>query len=178
MTLKNITMLVAMAAASIGIVGCDKLPTVERMTTISTVIGKTAGYACELSKTKTEVKEAIANVLDAVSKAVPVEGQTFVEAWSPLIDEELKKLVEAGKLDEASAHVAKLALSVACDGIDYVFVRYPKAKDVKELVSAAVVGFVGGYKSVVKMGFASAEKLDIDEDAYTYLKLRAVERAK
>ena len=162
----------ALVAATALFSGCDKLPTVERMTTISTVIGKTAGYACELSKTKTEVKEAIANVLDIVSKVVPGEGQTFTEAWSPLIDEELKKLVEAGKLDEAGAQVAKLALTVACDGIDYVFVKYPKAKEVKELVSAAVVGFVDGYKSVVKMNLAASEKPEIDEDAYKYLKAR------
>ena len=162
----------ALVAVTALFSGCDKLPTVERMTTISTVIGKTAGYACELSKTKTEVKEAIANVLDIVSKVVPDEGQTFAEAWSPLVDEELKKLVEAGKLDEAGAQVAKLALTVACDGIDYVFVKYPKAKEVKELVSAAVAGFVDGYKSVVKMSLATGEKPEIDEDAYKYLKAR------
>lgn len=177
--MKNILMLGAAVVTAVAVLtGCDKLPTPEKMTTISTVIGKTAGYACELSKTKTEVKEAIANVLDVVSKAVPDEGQTFAEAWSSLIDEELKKLVEAGKLDEAGAHVAKLALNVACDGIDYVFVKYPKAKEVKELVSAAVAGFVDGYKSVVKMNLAAGEKPEIDEEAYTYLKLRAVERAK
>ena len=176
MTLKNITMLVAMAAASIGIVGCDKLPTPEKMTTISTAVGKTAGYVCELTKTKPEVKEAIANVLDVVSKVVPAEGQTFAEAWTPLINEEVQKLVDAGKLDAAGAQVTKHALGVACDGIDYVFVRYPKAKGVKELVSAAVVGVVDGYKSVVKMGFASAEKLDIDEDAYKYLKSKMAAR--
>ena len=177
--MKNILMLGAAVVTAVAVLtGCDKLPTPEKMTTISTAIGKTAGYACELSKTKTEVKEAIANVLDIVSKVVPGEGQTFAEAWTPVIAEELQKLVDAGKLDEAGAKVAKLALSVACDGIDYVFVKYPKAKEVKELVSAAVVGFVNGYKSVVKTDLAVGEKPEIDEEAYTYLKLRAVERAK
>ena len=162
----------ALVAATALFSGCDKLPTVEKMTTISTVIGKTAGYACELSKTKTEVKEAIANVLDIVSKVVPGEGQTFVDAWTPVINEEIQKLVDAGKLDESGAQVAKLALTVACDGIDYVFVKYPKAKEAKELVSAAVAGFVDGYKSVVTAGMKAAEKPEIDEDAYIYLKAR------
>ena len=82
-----------------------------------------------------------------------------------------KKLVAAGKLDEAGAKVAKMALGVACDGIDYVFVKYPKAKDVKELVSASTTGFVGGFKSVVTLA-AGAEKPAIDEEAYKYLKSR------
>ena len=171
-TIKMIVGAALVAATALLFSGCDKLPTVEKMTTISTAVGKTAGYVCELTKTKTEVKEAIANVLDVVSKAVPDEGQTFAEAWSPLIDEELKKLVEARKLDEAGAQVAKLALNVACDGIDYVFVKYPKAKEVKELVSAAVTGFVDGYKSIVKMRLAAGEKPEIDEEAYKYLKSR------
>lgn len=164
-------MICMLALASFFIAGCNDLPTPERMTTIATVIGKTAGYACELSKTKTEVKEAIATVLDVASKVVPKEGETFTEAWTPVIAEELQKLVAAGKLDEASAQVAKLALNVACEGIDYIFVKYPKAKDVQELVSVAVAGFVDGYKSVVKLA-AGAEKPAIDEEAYKYLKAK------
>lgn len=173
---KIITCMLAIGA--LFITGCDKLPTPERMTTIATVVGKTAGYACELSKTKTEVKEAIAAVLDAASKVVPKEGETFVEAWTPVINEEIQKLVAAGKLDEASAQVVKLALNVACEGIDYIFIKYPKAKDVQELVSAAVTGFIDGYKSVVKLA-AGAEKPMIDEDAYKYLKAKiAIKTAK
>ena len=127
MKIKNMIISIVAAATAIFMVGCDKTPSVEKMTTISTVIGRTAGYACELSKTKTEVKEAIAKVLDIASTAIPTNGQTFAEAWIPVIDAELAKLVEAGKLDAAGAQVAKLALGVACDGIDYVFVKYPDA---------------------------------------------------
>ena len=171
MKMKKIIIGAVAAAAAMFMVGCDKTPSVERMTTISTVIGRTAGYACELSKTKTEVKEAIAKVLDIASTAVPTNGQTFAQAWSPVIDKELAKLVEAGKIDAAGAQVAKVALGVACDGIDYVFIKYPKAKEGKDLVSAAVTGFVSGYKSVVTLA-AGAEKPEIDEEAYNYLKSR------
>jgi hypothetical protein len=172
MTLKNITMLVAMAAASIGIVGCDKLPTPEKMTTISTAVGKAAGYACELSKTKPEVKEAILLVLDTAVKVVPTEGQTFTEAWTPIVDEEVKKLVDAGKLDDGAAAVVKTAMLAATEGIDYIFVKYPKARDVKELVSAAVDGFADGFKSVVKLRFAAGETPNVDEEAYKYIKAK------
>ena len=152
------------------IVGCKEEITVEKMTAVSTVVGRTAGYVCELSKTKTEVKEAITKVLDIASMVVPTNNQTFVEAWTPVIDVEINKLVEAGKIDAAGAQVVKAALGIACQGIDYVFIKYPKAKEVKELVSAAVTGFVAGYKSVVTMTLAANEKFDIDEDAYKYLK--------
>ena len=165
------TMIVAMATMMAFMVGCDRTPSTDKINAVATLVGKTAGYACELSKTKTEVKEAIAKVLDIAATAVPTNGQTFAEAWTPIIDTELNKLVEAGKLDAAGAQVAKLALNVACDGIDYVFVKYPKAKEVKELVSAAVTGFVSGYKSVVTLAIG-ADKPEIDEDALKYLRDR------
>ena len=162
---------IALAMAAF-MVGCDKdLPSPEKINAVATTIGRTAGYACELAKTKTAVKDGIVQVLDVISTIVPNEGETFSQAWTPVIAEELQKLVAAGKLDEAGAKVAKMALGVACDGIDYVFVKYPKAKDVKELVSASTTGFVGGFKSVVTLA-AGAEKPAIDEEAYKYLKSR------
>lgn len=164
-------MIGAMLLASVlAFVGCDKDITPEKMTTVATVIGRTAGYACELSKTKTEVKEAIAKVLDIASEVVPTNGETFVQAWTPIIETEINKLVEAGKLDAAGGQVAKVALGVACQGIDYIFIKYPKAKEGKELVSAAVTGFVSGYKSVVTLKADTKAKGDIDEDALKYLK--------
>ena len=157
-------------AMMMGFVGCDKLPTPEKMTAISTVIGRTAGYACELSKTKTEVKEAILNVMDVVGAVVPTNGETFAEAWMPIADAEIKKLIDSKKLDEASGVLVKAAVSVACEGIDYVFIKYPNAKDVKELVSAATTGFINGFKSVVTLNLAANAKFEIDEEAYKYLK--------
>ena len=180
MKMKKIIMSVVAAAMAFFIAGCDKGKdiTPEKITTISTVIGRTAGYACELSKTKTEVKEVITKVLDIASTAVPTNGQTFVEAWTPVIDAELNKLVEAGKIDAAGAQVAKIALGVACEGIDYVFIKYPKAKEGKELVSAAVTGFVSGYKSVVTDALKAGEKPEIDEEALKYLKSKIAAPAK
>lgn len=162
---------IAIAAFAMVFVGCDKeLPTPERMKTIATAIGKTAGYACELSKTKASVKEGILVVLDTASSIVPEEDQTFTEAWTPIINEELKKLVAAGKIGENEVAIAKIALNAATEGIDYVFVKYPNAKEVKELVSAATEGFVSGYKSVVTL--AAGAEAEIDEEAYKYIKAK------
>ena len=164
----NKIIMLGLAVCASVFVGCDKLPTVEKMTEISTVVGKTAGYVCELSKTKTEVKEAIFKVLDIVSTAVPTNGQTFVEAWTPIINAEVKKLIDDGKIDKKYETAITTSLYVVCNGIDYIFVKYPKAKNVEELVVAATTGFINGYKSVVTLA-ANAE-LEIDEEAYKYLK--------
>ena len=161
-------MTAVVCAAAVFMTGCDKeLPTIERMTTISTAIGKTAGYACELSKTKTSVKEAIFSVIDTASKVVPQTNETFTVAWTPVINEELDKLIKKGKISESELPVIKIALAAATEGIDYVFVKYPKAKEVKELVSAATTGFISGYKSVVAFA-AGAE--EINDEAYKYIK--------
>jgi outer membrane murein-binding lipoprotein Lpp len=171
-TIKKMMIGAVALATAVFMVGCDKdLPSPEKINAVATTIGRTAGYACELAKTKTAVKDGIIQVLDVISTVVPREGEIFAQAWTPVITEELQKLVAAGKLDEAGAKVAKMALSVACDGIDYVFIKYPKAKDVKELVSATTTGFVTGFKSVVTVA-AGAEKPAIDEEAYKYIKSR------
>lgn len=176
--MKKILSIIGCIGLLLAFGGCKKEITVERMTTISTAIGKTAGLACELSKTKTEVKESIAVVLNAVQAIVPTNGQTFVEAWSPLIEIEVNKLVEAHKIDAASATIVKAALTVACEGLDFVFVKYPKAKDSKELVSAAITGFITGYKSIVTPTAKAipGEKIEIDEEAMKYLKEKIAKR--
>lgn len=166
-----------MAAMVCMFTGCDSTPSVDRMTTIATAIGKTAGVACELAKTKTEVKESIAVVLNAVQAVVPANGQTFVEAWTPIIEIELQKLVDAGKIDAAGASVAKFALGAACEGIDYIFIKYPKARDAKEIVSAVVTGFVNGYKSVIGLARGAKDDITIDEEAMKYIKAK-LEKAK
>jgi len=158
---------VCAALMAFFMIGCDDLPTVERMKTISTVVGQTAGYACELSKTKTSVKAAIMVVLDKVSVVVPEEGKTFTEAWALLIEEELQKRVESGDLDPAEVPMARLALLAATEGIDYIFVKHPHARDVKDLVVVAVENFIAGYKSVVTL--AADSNMAIDEDAYRYI---------
>ena len=165
--MKKVIMAV-LASAAIFMAGCDREPpTVERMTAISKAVGKTAAVAVELSKTKQEVRDGIAQVLDIVSKVVPAENETFAEKWAPIVNEEVDKLVEAGKLSDAQAVLVKNALYVACDGIDLIFVRYPKAKEYQELVSAAVTGFCDGFNSVASFAVAPDE---LDADAMKYLK--------
>lgn len=167
--MKMFSAFAAIAVACMTFVtGCKSLPSEDTIRGTAESIGRAAGYAVELGKTKTEVKEAIIKVLDVAAKVVPETNQTFIAAWKPLIDDEVAKLVAAGKLKEDDAVLVKSALYVACDGIDLVFTRYPKARTYKNLVSAATGGFVTGFKSVVN--FAGGERADYDKDAYEILR--------
>ena len=167
--MKMFSAFAAIAVACMTFVtGCKSLPSEDTIRGTAESIGRAAGYAVELSKTKTEVKETIIKVLDVVAKVVPETNQTFIAAWKPLIDDEVAKLVADGKLKEDDAALVKSALYVACDGVDLVFTRYQKAREYKNLVSAATGGFVTGFKSVVN--FAAGERAGYDKDAYEILR--------
>ena len=155
---------------AMSITGCKTLPSEEVIRGTAESIGRAAGYAVELSKTKDEVKDAIIKVLDVASAVVPETNQTFIAAWKPLIDAEIDKLIAAGKLREDDGALAKSALYVACDGIDLVFSRYPKAKAYQNLVSAATSGFVTGFKSIVRI--ADGARMNYDEEAYKILRAK------
>ena len=159
---------IAMAAMVACFAGCKPLPTEDVMRNTAESVGRAAGYAVQLTKTKTEVKAAIIEVLDTVSKIVPGAGQSFIAAWKPLIDDEVAKLIAAGKLKEENSALVKNILYVACDGVDLIFARYPKAREYKHLVSAATTGFVSGFKSVVTL--PDNAKTAYDEKAYEILK--------
>lgn len=150
------------------VMGCKSIPSEETIRGTAESIGRAAGYAVELGKTKNEVKESIINVLDVAAKVVPETNQTFIATWKPLIDDDVAKLIAAGKLKDEDAALVKNALYVACDGVDLVFTRYPKAREYKNLVSAATGGFVTGFKSVVS--FTAGERAGYDNDAYKILR--------
>lgn len=162
---------VALAAVMSFVTGCKSIPTNDKMYAISESVGKAAGFAIELSQVKQEVKDGIIQVLDIASATVPATNETFVAKWTPIVEAEVQKLVDAGKVTAEQGTVIKHAMYVVCEGIDLVFVRYPVAKQYQELVSASVDGFCAGFKSVVKAAFTVSP--DFDQEAYTYLKMKA-----
>ena len=83
------------------------------------------------------------------------------------------KLIADGKIDQGIGTISLAAFSIAVKGLDYLFdVRYPKAKQYEELVTAAVSGFTDGFLSVFKPvnDEKSAQKYKADEAAYKWLK--------
>lgn len=153
-----LTVAVAFITAITTLTGCKSIPSATTVETTAYAIGVVGGYACELSKTKTSVREGIVTVLDIAAKVTPATNETFVAAWTPIIDEEVGKLVTAGKISEMEGTLIKNALNIAASSIDFMFTRHPTWKEYQELVSAAVDGFVSGFESVVKSTDDSARK--------------------
>lgn len=167
----------AMCAAILALAtlfcGCASVPSVETMNAVATSIGVTSGTVCGMTKIDDASRNAVVEIMTAVDKCVPTNGQSFASAWTPVAKEHIQKLVADKKLDEGQAVLVEGAFGVACNGIDYLFdVRFPKAKEYKELVETAVHGFTGGFLSVFKPADAvSAQKCaaNIDKEAYDYL---------
>lgn len=81
------------------------------------------------------------------------------------------KLVADKKLKEGQDVIVLAAVNVATKALDYEFnVRFPKARDVAELVTAAVRGFTGGFLPTFNVGNAlKAAPVEMDKEAYEYL---------
>ena len=165
-------LMVVLAAASIVFAGCDKtLPSPEKMESVSRSIGVAAGYVASQTKLDAEVKAAVAEIMGEVSKAAPAKGQTFEDAWTPVAKDITTKLIADGKLKEGQDVFVLAAFSIATKALDYEFtVRYPKARDVADLIAAAVRGFTGGFLSTFNVGDAmKAAPVEMDKAAYEYL---------
>lgn len=170
--MKKILMIVAMALSCI-FAGCKSVPTVDTMKTTAEAVGKAAGYVANQTKIDDKSRTVVIEIMARASQVVPGEDQTFVDAWMPIAKEVTDKLVAEGKIDEGQAALIDGAFGVVCKGLDYlVTVRYPKAKQYENLVSAAVKGFTEGFLTVFKPvnGIVSVPAVDgYDRDAYEYL---------
>ena len=170
--MKKILMAIVEALTFV-IVGCKPVNSVENMETTATAVGKAAGYVANQTKIDDNSRAVVIDIMTKASVIVPTNDQKFVDAWSPIAKEITGKLVADGKINEAQSALINGAFGVACKGLDYlVTVRYPNAKNVENLVSAAVKGFTSGFLTVFKPtnGMLSAHADDTyDKEAYEYL---------
>lgn len=160
--------------------GCTSLPTVEQMEKTAYTVGVTTGYVANETKMSNDTKNAVINIIGEVAKCTPDTNETFTVAWTPIATAYANKLLEEGKIDEGQKTLILGAFKVACTGLDYLFdVRYPKAREYTELVSAAVKGFSEGFLNVFKPADevlqATKEPPAKDEELYKYLKARLAE---
>lgn len=171
-------MLAVVAAAAITVcAGCKALPTADGMKATATSIGYAAGLVANETKIDDKARNTIVDIMYAVDRVVPQEGQTFEEAWTPVAKEVVAKLTASGKIDEGVGTIALTAFGVAVKGVDYIFtVRFPKAREYEELVGAAVSGFTEGFLAVFKPvngEEAKSAKIEADDAAYKWLKANA-----
>ena len=170
--MKNILMAI-MAAFAVVFSGCKQVPSVETMEATATAVGKAAGYVVNQTKIDDKSRTVVIEIVTKAAEVTPAKDQTFVDAWTPIAKEITDKLIADGKVDRGQALIINGAFGVVCKGIDYLLaVRYPKAKETQNLVSAAVKGFTTGFLAVFKPvnGAVSATASgDYDKEAYEYL---------
>jgi hypothetical protein len=165
-------------ALGIGMVGCTSLPSSDTMYSTTCAIGVATGMVANGTDIDDASRNAICDIMNEVSQCIPETNQTFSAAWTPIAKAHADSLVADGKITAEQGVLVMKAFDIVVSGIDYVFeVRYPKAKQYKELVSAAVDGFTDGFLSVFKQvdgALSSGRSVTFDIDAYEWLKKNAV----
>ena len=160
--------IVALALAAI--VGCT--PSEDQIKNTATAIGYAAGLVANETPIKDEARNAVVEVLNEVRACIPAEGQSFAQAWEPVIKSKVAELVAAGKIDAATGDLVTTVALMAAKGVDYLFdVRFPEAKQYANLVAAGASGAIDGFLTVFKpVDAKSATTIERDEEAYKWFK--------
>lgn len=169
-------------AALVMMAGCT--PTAEQINATATAIGYAAGLVANTTNIKDDARNAIVSVLNDVRGCIPAEGQTFTDAWTPVIKAKVAELVAAGKINEATGAIVTSVAIMAAQAVDYFFdVRFQEAKKYEELVRTGASGVLDGFLAVFKPVNADHEedgcedctlrsraKKDYDKEAYEWFK--------
>lgn len=154
------------------LVGCKTTPTTDTMYATSYMIGGSTGMVMNNADIDNDSRNEIIAIVNEVKGCTPEAGQTFKEAWTPIAERHVAKLIEDGKIDKEKEDLILSAFNTVVMGIDYLFdVRYPQAKVYKDLTEAAINGFCTGlletYKPANDALRATPKKYD--ERAYKFL---------
>lgn len=166
----------AILGLALGIVGsgCNSIPSSDAMYSTSYAIGVASGMVANETSLDTETSAVICDILEIVSEFTPETNQTFSSSWTPLAKIHIAKLIDDGKLTEAQGVLVEKTFGVLVTGIDYIFeVRFPNAKQYKDIVSAVIKGFTDGCITVMRdsgeaRGLEGA--LMVDMKAYKWIK--------
>lgn len=162
----------AIAAAMCAFTGCKTPPTVEMMYNTSKSVGLTVAVILNNTTIDDESRGYIIDIANEVVRIVPAPGETFEGRWMAIAETHVQLLLDEEKITQAQADLILAAFKVVVKGIDYVFTRYEKAKNVQELVSAAVDGFADGFLANFKPSNCEGcceIKGGYNKDAYKYL---------
>lgn len=163
------------------ITGCT--PSAEQINKTATAMGYAAGLVANQTKINDDARNALVYVLNDVRGCIPADGQSFTDAWSPVIKVKVAEFIAAGKIDEGTGAIVTSVAIMAAQAVDYLFdVRYPEAKKYTEFVTAGVSGAIDGFLAVFKpvncdecsectdCEVRARAKADYDKDAYEWFK--------
>lgn len=155
----------SLALALAILTGCT--PSAEQINKTATAIGYAAGLVANQTEIKDDARNAIVEVLGVVRSCVPAEGQTYADAWTPVIKDKVANLVEAGNINQTAAVVVTAVATMSAQSIDYLFERYPDARKQESLAKAGVTGALDGFLSTFKPVNERGIP-DYDKEAYEY----------
>lgn len=166
----------AVLGLALGIVGlgCKSIPSNDAMYSTSYAIGVASGMVAQETSLDKETSSVICDIFEIVSECTPETNLTFSSSWTPLAKTHIDKLIADGKLTKAQGVLVEKTFGVLVTGIDYIFeVRFPNAKQYKDIVSAAIKGFTKGCITVMRnsgeeRGLEGA--IVVDLKAYKWIK--------
>lgn len=160
-----------------AIIGCKIPPSAEAMYNIATSVGYSAGLIVNQLDMPNQDRNAMIDIVNEVVYVVPETNQTFEAAWTPIADRHVAVLIDEGKIDATQGNIILLGFSALTKGIDWLFDKFPRAKNTKDLVVAVIDGGTTGFLQVVHpVNFAAASVRGVDyehrknRDAYQYLR--------
>lgn len=159
---------IIMAAALFALSGCT--PSEDQVKATATAIGYAAGLVANETPIKEDARNAVVEVLTDVRSCLPSDGQSFTDAWTPVVKSKVSELVESGKIDAATGELVTSVALMAAKGVDYLFdVRFPKARQYANLVSAGASGAIDGFLAVFKP-VNERSSIKVDKEAYQWFK--------
>lgn len=163
------------------VAGCT--PSAEQINATATAIGYAAGLVANQTKIKDDARNALVSVLNDVRGCIPADGQSFTDAWTPVIKAKVAEFIAAGKINEATGAIVTSVAIMAAQAVDYFFdVRFQEAKKYEELVRAGASGVLDGFLAVFKpvngsdcedcddCTLRSKSRKDYDKEAYEWFK--------
>lgn len=163
--------LLSLVAAATILAGCHTIPNETTVAALAKSTGIAAGYACQLADIDPEVKDAIVEITTIVQNTIPEGDVSCYDVWKPIIDAELDRLQKAGKLNEVQKAVASSILTLAAEGVDFMFTKHPEWKKYANIVAVAIKSFCDGFIQVMAPLKLQAAG-NVDQDTYMYLKMR------
>lgn len=160
-------------AVSLFFVGCDPDKTNEQIETTAKSIGAATAAVINFTKVDKDVGTTIVNIVETAKKVVPTAGQSFADAWTPVSEDIVAKLLKDGKLDEKKAEIVKMLFKTVVKGADYIITkRLPNVVKDTEKLRIVVDGFSTGFLSMISTTDAATKAVGAiapDEEAIKYL---------
>lgn len=166
---------IALLAIVCVISGCKTIPTQESVTLISKGIGAAAAVACNLNEVDQNTLVAITQIVSKVKVTIPASDSTYSSVWDPIIEKELNKIYDDGKLTDDQFYNCNKIMKMVTVGIDYLYKKHEAWKTYNELAICVIDGFCEGFISVFNKVIndknnAARRPLSFDYQAYKYFR--------